>query len=67
LESLQEIAGPERTKYVSEAERLLGRLESDLRYLEPSDILARGPVVFLGEIQNICAKVGGEIARDCFV
>lgn len=67
LESLQEIAGPERAKYVPEAERLLGRLESDLRYLEPSDILARGPVVFLGEIQNICAKVGDEIARDCFL
>jgi translation initiation factor IF-2 len=30
-------------------------------------ITPRGPVVFLGEIQNICAKVGGEIARDCFV
>ena len=64
---LQEISGVERTTYVSEAERLLGRLESDLRYLEPADILSRGPVAFLGGIQETCAKVGMEIARECFV
>lgn len=67
MESLQEICGMERSTYVSEAERLLGRLESDLRYLEPSDILARGPVAFLGGIQETCSKVGMEIARECFV
>lgn len=67
LESLQEISGMERTTYVSEAERLLGRLESDLRYLEPSNILARGPVAFLGEVQETCSRVGMEIARECFV
>ena len=48
-------------------ERLLGRLESDLRYLEPADILSRGPVAFLGGIQETCAKEGMEIARECFV
>jgi len=67
MESLQEISGMERSHHVSEAERLLGRLESDLRYLEPSDILARGPVNFLGEIQNTCTKVGTEIANERFV
>lgn len=66
LESLQEISGSGLMKYVSEAERLLGRLESDLRYLEPEDILDRGLVDFLGEIQNICSQVGSEIARECF-
>lgn len=66
LESLLEISGSETLNYKSEAERLLGRLESDLRYLEPEDILDRGLVDFLGQIQNTCAQVGGEIAREFF-
>jgi hypothetical protein len=66
LESLQEISGSGFMKYISEAERLLGRLESDLRYLEPEDVLDRGLVDFLGQIQNTCSHVGAEIARECF-
>jgi len=67
LGSLQEITGTDRSRYLPEAERLLGRLESDLHYQDPSDILQRGPVAFLGEVQAICALVGNEIAKDCFV
>jgi len=66
LESLQEISGAETVKQVSEAERLLGRLESDLRYLEPEDILDRGLVDFLGQIQKTCSQVGTEIVREYF-
>ena len=66
LESLQEINGSEAIKQLSEAERLLGRLESELRYLEPGDILDRGLVDFLVKIQKTCCQVGSEIAREYF-
>ena len=44
LESLHEIAGErDADSYASEAERLLGRLDSELRYLDPGETLRQGP------------------------
>src|SRR5207302_4442717 len=42
LESLREIAGGDGVAYATEAERRLGRLESELRYLDVAEIFARG-------------------------
>ncbi len=41
-ESLQEIAGGDDDEYASEAERLLGRLDSELRYIDVGEIFERG-------------------------
>src|SRR5262249_39758507 len=57
LESLREIAGGDDDGYRSEAERHLGRLDGDLRYLDPAEILQRGLPAFLASIQETCNKV----------
>jgi len=42
LDSLREIAGRHGDDYASEAERLLGRFDGELRYLDPEEIVSRG-------------------------
>ena len=54
-ESLQEIAGGDDDEYASEAERLLGRLDSELRYIDVGEIFERGLLPFLDGIQTTCA------------
>src|SRR5262249_12685597 len=49
-ESLHEIAD-EGAGYGSEAERLLGRLEGELRYIDVEEIFARGFLGFLAGVQ----------------
>jgi uncharacterized alpha-E superfamily protein len=67
-ESLQEIAGGgDDDEYASEAERLLGRLESELRYIDADEIFERGLPEFLDGIQKTCARVGEEIQRSFFL
>ncbi len=66
-ESLQEIAGGDDDEYASEAERLLGRLESELRYMDAGEIFERGLVPFLEGIQTTCLRVGDEIQRSFFL
>jgi uncharacterized alpha-E superfamily protein len=68
LESLREIAGPgDEDGYGSEAERLLGRLDSDLRYLDPAEILGRGLASFLTGVQETCNRIGLEIQQAYFL
>jgi uncharacterized alpha-E superfamily protein len=66
-ESLQEIAGGDDDEYRSEAERLLGRLESELRYIDVGEIFERGLLPFLEGIQTTCLRVGDEIQRAYFL
>jgi uncharacterized alpha-E superfamily protein len=66
LESLREIAGDESGACATEAERRLGRLESELRYLEVGEIFARGLSPFLCGIQDECNQIGAEIHRAFF-
>ncbi len=66
-ESLQEIAGGEDDEYANEAERLLGRLDSELRYIDVGEIFERGLLTFLDRIQTACLRVGEEIQRTYFL
>lgn len=63
LESLREIRGGEDRSFGLDAERQLGRLESQLRSLDPREILARGLPCFLSGVQDDCNQVGAEIHR----
>ena len=55
------------TRSASEAERLLGRLESELRYIDVGEIFERGLLPFLDGIQTICRRVALEIQRAFFL
>ena len=52
--------------YGSEAERRLGRLDSELRYIDVSEIFDRGLASFLRGIQEACNRVGDEIHQTYF-
>ena len=66
-QSLQEIAGGDDDEYASEAERLLGRLDSELRDIDVAEIFERGLLPFLDGIQSTCLRVGDEIQRSYFL
>jgi uncharacterized alpha-E superfamily protein len=66
-ESLQEIAGGDDEDYSSEAGRLLGRLDGELRYIDVGEIFERGLLAFLERIQTSCRRVGEEIQRSFFL
>jgi uncharacterized alpha-E superfamily protein len=66
-ESLKEIVGGDEDEVASEAERLLGRLESELRYIDVAEIFDRGLLPFLSGIQTTCRRVGEEIQRTFFL
>jgi uncharacterized alpha-E superfamily protein len=66
-ESLQEIAGTDDDECPSEAARLLGRLDSELRYIDVAEILDRGLLPFLDEIQTACQRIGQEVQRSFFL
>ena len=65
IESLRAIAaGAPGTG--SDAERHLGRLDSDLRYMDIDDMMNRGIEVFLRQVQECCAAVGRDIHQAYF-
>ncbi len=66
-DSLQEIAGRDEDEYAREAERLLGRLDGELRYIDVGEIFERGLLAFLDGIQTTCQRVGHEIQRSYFL
>ncbi len=66
LTSLREIAGADGDGFGTEAERRLGRLDSELRYLDVSEIFARGLPGFLTSIQDDCNRIGDEIHQAYF-
>jgi uncharacterized alpha-E superfamily protein len=65
LVSLQAISGSSRGGG-SNAERHLGRLEGELRYMDTDEILVRGIAPFLATVQEICSTVGTEIELQYF-
>jgi uncharacterized alpha-E superfamily protein len=68
LESLKDLAGAgDDDGYRSEAERLLGRLDGELRYLDPVEVVSRGLAQFLNTVQETCNRVGQEIQQAYFL
>ena len=67
VDSLREISGGDDDEgYSSEAERLLGRLDSELRYVDVHEIFAQGLSQFLLGVQDACNRVGDEIQHTYF-
>ena len=64
-ESLREIAGGD-DQYVSEAERLLGRLDGELRYVDLAEIFERGLAEFLSGVLDASNRVGEQIQNAYF-
>jgi uncharacterized alpha-E superfamily protein len=60
-ESLHEISGGDIDGYGSEAERRLGRLDGELRYIDVSEIFDRGLQSYLRGLQEACVRIGDEI------
>ncbi len=66
-ESLHEIGGGgDDDEYASEAERRLGRLEGELRYIDVREIFDRGLSNFLAGVLDACHRVGDEIHHAYF-
>lgn len=65
-EALHDIAGGDEDDYGSEAERLLGRLDGELRYIDVSEIFDRGLFRFLNGVQETCRRVGDEFQKAYF-
>jgi uncharacterized alpha-E superfamily protein len=65
-ESVREISGSGENLYRSEPERVLGRLDSELRYLDVAEIFSQGLASFLIGVQEACDRVGDEIDRAYF-
>ena len=63
LESLRAVAGG---GYGSDAERHLGRLDAELRYMDVDDLFHRGVGPFLVSVQDICAAVGRDVHNAYF-
>ena len=66
-ESLREIAGGDEEEDRSDAERHLGRLDSDLRYVDVEEIFGRGLNTFLTGIQDACNRAGDKIHEAYFL
>lgn len=65
-ESLQVLGEGDLDSYAGEAQRQLGRLESELRYLDIAEILKHGPQSFLVDLLASCNRVGAEVHHAYF-
>jgi uncharacterized alpha-E superfamily protein len=65
-ESLHEISGGDIDGYGSEAERRLGRLDGELRYIDVGEIFERGLSSYLRGLQEACVRIGEEIHHTYF-
>lgn len=65
-ESLRTITGSDGDHVDTEAERLLGRLDSELRYLDVEELFRLGLDPFLRRVQDVCRQVGLEIYQTYF-
>jgi uncharacterized alpha-E superfamily protein len=65
-DSIREIAGGGEGGYRTEPERVLGRLDGELRYLDVTEIFSQGLAPFLTGVQETCDRVGDEIDRTYF-
>jgi uncharacterized alpha-E superfamily protein len=66
-DALHEISGGDDDEYSSEAERRLGRLDSELRYIDAGEIFERGLLSFLEGVKATSYKVGDEIQQTFFL
>ena len=66
LESLRYLGGAEGAGGRNDAERQLGRLESDLRYTDLDEILAQGVAPFLDHILALTSTVGNDLHQAYF-
>ncbi len=67
-ESLKEISGEDDDEIcTTEGARLLGRLDSELRFLDTDEIFHQGLDHFLKHIQQTCNRVGDEIHQAYFL
>jgi uncharacterized alpha-E superfamily protein len=64
LDSLRTIAGG--SGYGAPAERPLGQLDSELRYMDVNDLFQRGIGPFLIGVQDTCTTIGREVHRAYF-
>jgi uncharacterized alpha-E superfamily protein len=67
LASLHELAEGEGNGYGSEAERLLGRLDSELRYMDSNELFGKGLYTFLTGVQEACARIDRELHQAYFL
>jgi uncharacterized alpha-E superfamily protein len=65
-DSLHEISGGDLDGYGSEAERRLGRLDGELRYIDVGEIFDRGLSSYLSGLQDACNRIGDEIHHTYF-
>jgi uncharacterized alpha-E superfamily protein len=65
-DSLHEISGGDIDGYGSEAERRLGRLDGELRYIDVGEIFERGLGSYLSGLQDACNRIGDEIHHTYF-
>ncbi len=64
LESLRCLASG--SGHTTDAERHLGRLDSELHYMDVNDLFQRGVDHFLVGVQDVCAAVGRDIHQAYF-
>jgi uncharacterized alpha-E superfamily protein len=65
-DALHEISGGDLDGYGSEAERRLGRLDGELRYIDVGEIFDRGLPSYLSGLQDTCNRIGDEIHHAYF-
>ena len=66
-QALREISGGDESGFATEAERLLGRLGSDLRFIDIAEVVDRGLDQFLSETLATCHRVADEIHQTYFL
>ena len=64
LESLRYVSSG--SEYIAMAERHLGKLDSDLRYMDVEDLFHRGIGDFLASVQATCSGVAQDIHQTYF-
>jgi uncharacterized alpha-E superfamily protein len=67
LESARGLTGGDEAGYGSEAERLLGRLEGELRYADVEEVFARGVGPFLQNVLDALSRVHAALGQAFFL
>ncbi len=65
--ALRAISGGDEHGFATEAERLLGRLGSDLRFLDLDEVIHRGLEQFLTEVLTTCHRAAHEVHQTYFL
>lgn len=66
-EALRAISGGDEHGFATEAERLLGRLASDLRFLDLDEVINRGLEHFLNDVLESCHRAAHEVQQSYFL